>query len=96
MALRSYVRPMTEQRTTHHLEELAHAVVSEGFDPHRDALADLVRTARRLGVRPVLADVLADTSAPRPVRERALGLLLVALDAHRSSSLVTTGAAPAA
>lgn len=84
--------PTTDQRTA-----LAHAVVADGFDPHHQDLADLVRAARRLGIRPVLADVLADAGAPRPVRERALGLLLLALDAHdRAPALVTTGAVSAA
>ena len=88
---------MAHHTTTAQLDELAHAVVAHGLGPHRDALADLGRDARRLGIRPVLADVLADPGAPRPVRERALGLLIVALAAHdRSPALVTTGAAPAA
>lgn len=89
---------MAHLPTTAQLERLAHAVVDEGFDAHRDAVADLVRSARARGIRPVLADVVADADAPRPVRERALGLLLVALAAQvvASPDLVTTGAASAA
>ena len=94
----SYLRSMAQLPTTRQLDELAHAVVLDGFDAHRTGVADLVAGARRLGIRPVLSDVLADAGAPRPVRERALGLLLAALAAHRSASttLATTGAASAA
>jgi hypothetical protein len=83
--------------TADQLDELAHAVVTVGLDARRDDIADLVRSARSRGVRPVLADVLADVDAPRPVRERALGLLLVALAAHAASpELTAAGAASAA
>lgn len=88
---------MAHLTTSAQLEQLAHAVVTEGLDAHRDDVADLVRTARSLALRPVLTDVLADEAAPRPVRERALGLLLVALATYAASpDLVTTGAASAA
>lgn len=94
---RSYVRPMTTLPTTEARDALAHAVVTDGLDPHREELAALVRAARRLGIRPVLTGVLADAGAPRPVRERALGLLLVALDIHDGvPALVATGAVSAA
>lgn len=84
--------------TTQQLTALAHAVVTTGFDAQRDGLADVVDAARRLGIRPVLVDVVADAGAPRPVRERALGRLIVALSAVAESPApqVTTGAASAA
>ena len=57
--------------------ELADHVVAEGFDSQKDALGVLYREARRREVSPVLLDVTADETAPRPVRERALGKLVV-------------------
>lgn len=98
MTLGSYGRSMTRLPTTEALIILADAVVATGFDAHRQALADVVTAARRLGVRPVLADIVADTTAPRPVRERALGRLIVALSATLASVEVpvTTVSASAA
>lgn len=72
---------MTGLPTTQALIDLADAVVTAGFDAHRPAVTELATTARRLGVRPVLAEIVADPTAPRPVRERALGRLIVALSA---------------
>lgn len=72
---------MTRLPTTEALIVLADAVVTTGFDANRPALAEVVATARQRGIRPVLADIVDDASAPRPVRERALGRLLVALAA---------------
>jgi hypothetical protein len=72
---------MTRLPTTEALIDLADGVVSAGFDAHRHTLSDVVVAARTLGVRPVLADIVADAAAPRPVRERALGRLIVALSA---------------
>lgn len=93
-----YVRPMTRLPTTEALIVLAEAVVATGFDANRPAVADLVATARRLGVRPVLADIVADDGAPRPVRERALGRLVVELSAAipAIAAPATTGAVSAA
>ncbi len=77
------------------LEALADAVVAAGFEANRRDVDDLVTTARRFGVRPLMAEVVADPTAPRPVRERALGRLVVALSATAGAP-VTTGAASAA
>lgn len=98
MKLSSYVRSVTDLPTTDQLTALAESVVADGFDAHRAAVADLVTAARRCGVRPVLAEAVADASAPRPVRDRALGLLVVALSACHDdqSAPVATGAASAA
>ncbi len=86
---------MTRLPTTEALIVLADAVVATGFDANRPAVTEVVMTARRLDVRPVLADIVADTTTPRPVRERALGRLIVALAA--TSSLGSTEvSAPAA
>lgn len=89
---------MTRLPTTEALILLADAVVTTGFDANRPALDEVVATARQRGVRPVLADIVDDTSAPRPVRERALGRLLVALAAAPApvdvpASTVTASAA---
>lgn len=82
--------------TTPELGELAHDVVANGFEAHQTDVARLVGLARRHGIRPVLTSVLADATAPRPVRERALGLLLMAVAAHSASLSSTTTAATAA
>lgn len=82
----SYGRCMTRLPTTEALMTLAEDVVATGFDANRRALAEVVSSARSLGIRPVLTDVVADAAAPRPVRERALGRLLVALSATTASA----------
>ncbi|MGK2928172.1 MAG: hypothetical protein ACSLFO_01185 [Acidimicrobiales bacterium] len=58
-------------------QQLAEAVVRDGFGSHRAALAALFARARRRGVTPVLVAVAADPTAPVPVRERALGRAVV-------------------
>ncbi len=70
---------MTRLPATEALIVLAESVVADGFDAHRPAVTDLVAAARARGIRPVLADIVADATAPRAVRERALGRLIVAL-----------------
>lgn len=59
---------------------LAESVVSEGFAPHEMGVATLVGDARHQGVSKVLLEILADRSAPRVVRERALGRVIVAIE----------------
>lgn len=97
MIERPYGRPMGPS-STDHLTALAEAVITEGFAAHRSSLADLVSRARQLGVCAVLTDVLADEAAPGPVRERALGRVIVALVAIAGapSALATAGAGSAA
>lgn len=71
---------------------LGEAIVADGFEAHEQALAELVATARHLGVRPVLTDVVADPASPVAPRQRALGHLLSALAAvaeHPASDAVT-------
>ncbi|MFP5578193.1 MAG: hypothetical protein ACLGIZ_08130 [Acidimicrobiia bacterium] len=87
---------MDQLPTPDQLDRLAHDVVLDGFEVHALAVAELVGLARRLGIRPVLADVLSDGSTPRPVRERALGLLLVAVAAHAATPMVTRAVSSAA
>lgn len=83
---------MTRLPATEALIVLAESVVADGFDAHRPAVADLVAAARDRGIRPILTGIVADTSAPRAVRERALGRLIVALAA---STAPTPGERPA-
>lgn len=73
---------------------LGEAIVADGFDAHEQVLAELVATARSLGVRPVLADVVADPASPLAPRQRALGLLLAALAAvaERPAPVAVTAA----
>ncbi len=56
--------------------QLAESVVEDGFAPHRAAIAALLAGARRRGVSETLVTVVGDPTAPRPVRERALGRLV--------------------
>lgn len=59
--------------------ELAEHVVTDGFAAQKDALTQLYRTAQEKAVSPVLLEVVADEQEPRPVRERALGRIVVHL-----------------
>lgn len=72
---------MTTIPTTDDMLGLAEAIVTQGFDAHRTALAELVEAARRRGVRPVLVDIVADEASPTVARLRALGRVIVALSA---------------
>ncbi|MFK7918624.1 MAG: hypothetical protein AB8G14_11130 [Ilumatobacter sp.] len=57
--------------------ELAEHVVADGFDAQKDALTVLYREALERSVSGVLVEVAGDDAEPRPVRERALGKLVV-------------------
>jgi len=57
--------------------ELAEHVLTDGFAAQQDALTVLYRSARQHQVSDVLLEVVADESEPRPVRERALGRIVV-------------------
>lgn len=59
---------------------LAEAVVTEGFARHEPGVVTLLGEARPRGISEVLLEVLADRSAPRVVRERALGRVIVAIE----------------
>ncbi|WP_436795307.1 hypothetical protein [Actinospongicola halichondriae] len=56
--------------------QLAESVVEDGFAAHRAAVAALLAGARRRGVSETLVGIVGDPTAPRPVRERALGRLV--------------------
>ncbi|MEP1122298.1 MAG: hypothetical protein ABJH68_00225 [Ilumatobacter sp.] len=58
---------------------IAESIVVDGFDSFDADLAQLLDEARRSNVNPVFVDVAGDRSAPAPVRERALGHVVVEL-----------------
>lgn len=60
-------------------QELAEHVVTDGFAAQKDALTALYATAREKSVSGVLLEVVADEHEPRPVRERALGRIVIHL-----------------
>lgn len=51
----------------------------DGIDAHEDTADILVSEATRRGVRPVLAQILADRREPSVARQRAFGKLAFAL-----------------
>lgn len=80
-------------------QQLAESVVADGVGAHRAAIVALVADARRLGVNPVLADIVTDPSGPDVARERALGRLVVehaCLSERHDSRLPARSVAPAA
>lgn len=63
--------------TSLHALELAEHIVADGFAAREDDVTALNDVAVARHLSPVLIDVVADATAPRPVRERALGRLVV-------------------
>lgn len=59
--------------------EVAEHVVADGFVAQQDLLTSLYRTARTNDVSEVLLEVVSDDAEPRPVRERALGRIVIHL-----------------
>ncbi len=59
--------------------EIAESIVADGFDSLDAELAELLEDARRAEVSSVLVDVAGDRATPAPVRERALGRIVVEL-----------------
>ncbi len=58
-------------------QELAEAVVADGFGAHRPALAALFAGARRRGLNETLVAIAADPTEVDVVRFRALGRVVV-------------------
>lgn len=83
----SYVGCMTPTAAT----RLAEAVVEDGFDAHRAALAALFAGARRRGVCEAVIGVAADPTAPKVARERALGAVVVRYVAAATQPTVPIG-----
>ena len=63
------------------LDRLAWTIDAEGIARHEAAATALVAQARDAGMTTALLDVLADATAPAPVRERAFGKVVHALTA---------------
>lgn len=70
--------PLHTTPDAHTAAQLAEAVVADGFAAHRTALDAFLRVAAARAVAPTLVPVVADETAPRPVRERALGKVVMA------------------
>ena len=68
---------MSTTTTATAAQELAEAVVADGFGVHRATLAAFLTHARRVGVTPILVEIAEDPTEVRPVRERALGRVVV-------------------
>jgi hypothetical protein len=64
---------------TKSLTDLAWTIDRSGFCTVEPDLAVVVRQARQLGVAGIAAEVLADRSAPNPVRARAYGKVALAI-----------------
>lgn len=60
----------------HDLAELGRLVDEQGLSLHLTRVRALVRTARSLGISPVLCQVALDPAAPEVVRERAVARLI--------------------
>ncbi len=58
------------------LADLGYRIDRDGLDAHLAAVRTLVRTARGLGISPVLCQVSLDPTAPDVVRERAVARLI--------------------
>ncbi|MEI2654877.1 MAG: hypothetical protein V9G12_22505 [Microthrixaceae bacterium] len=67
------------------LNQLAWAIDSDGVNRHEEAAAAVAAQARAAGLVTPLVDVLADTSVPAPVRERAFGKVVNAI-VHASAT----------
>lgn len=67
------------------LDRAAHDIAEDGIDAHPAMVDHLVRVARRHGLSPTLATVLADPTAPAVARERAFGRLAATLAAATSA-----------
>ncbi len=63
------------------LDDLAWAISVDGIASHANELRTVAGTARRVGVCSSLVDVLLDVAAPEVARERAFGMIAVALSA---------------
>ncbi len=73
------------------LADRAWAIDRDGIAAHQPEGFAVARSARRAGIRPVLANVLLDDALPGPVRERAFGLLAMWL-AHAPAAVVAMAA----
>jgi hypothetical protein len=77
-----YRRTMTWTHDT--LSRLGEALAQDGMVAHEPELRDLAVAARAAGLRPSLAALLTDATAPAPVRGRAFALVARVLSATGS------------
>ena len=68
------------------IDDLAHALAHHGPQAVEASLAAVASAARARGCSATLADVLADPAQPAVARQRAFGLLAVALVAADDAS----------
>lgn len=75
------------------IDQLARAIDRDGLTAVPAAAIDhVIEVGRMAGVSPVLAEVLADTTAPAAVRERAFGLLAMRILARATRADFTLAA----
>jgi hypothetical protein len=86
--------PVLSRRALLTLDDLAWAIDRDGIAAHEAAVSQIVAVAADHGVRPVLVAVLRNDALPASVRERAFGLLALAL--ARSVGTIGTSYAHAA
>ncbi len=65
------------------LSAWAARIDADGIEAHEDLARTIVTAASRLGLCPVLVDVLADPAEPTAARERAFGRLALSLTLTR-------------
>lgn len=65
---------------------LAESVAAEGFGHYEWVVGELISEARLHGIDEILVGILGDRSAPRVVRERALGRVIVSIQ-NRTSDI---------
>jgi hypothetical protein len=70
-----------DQEIRERLEDLAHALATDGIGPHEVGLRLTARWGRAAGVSTVLVDLLTDPKAPEVARMRAFGKVAAALAA---------------
>jgi hypothetical protein len=73
-------------------DELAWRIDADGITAHETAVAQLSSTARRVGVRGVALNVLADNAQASVARERAFGLVAMQLAVVERRSPVASAA----
>jgi hypothetical protein len=70
---------MTSLTSPASLDDLAQAISVDGIAAHLPAVREVAGAARRAGLSSVAVTVLDDDDAPAIARERAFGLVAVAL-----------------
>jgi hypothetical protein len=82
--------PTTSSTRTTSLDDLAWAIAADGISAHLAAARGAAVCAQRAGLAPIAAAVVLDDGAPTIARERAFGLVAVAL----AAAAIAADAAP--